>query len=59
MAKNFKLKVGDMVAFNKLEDAAWFEIVGIDGFSLTVREAGTDYATQQIDRSVVAQHRAA
>lgn len=51
--------VGCEVAFNKLADATWFKVEAKDGFILTVRESGTDYATQQIDISAVAQTRAA
>lgn len=50
-----KIKVGSKVAFNTLSDATWFEVVAINGFTLTVREAGTDYATQTIDKSLVKQ----
>lgn len=49
------IKVGSVVAFNKLADAAWFDVVHINGFRLTVREHGTNYATQEIDKSFVAQ----
>lgn len=52
-----KVKVGSEVAFNKLDDATWFKVEAIDGFILTVREVGTDYATQQIDVSAVARVR--
>lgn len=52
-----KISVGKFVAFNRLSDAVWFEVLAIDGFMLTVRERGTDFAPQQIDRSIVAQVR--
>lgn len=48
-----KIEVGSVVAFNNLDDATWFKVEAIDGFILTVREVDTDYATQQIDSSVV------
>ena len=49
------IKVGDVVAFNTLPDAVWFDVLKVDGFRLTVREHGTDYRTQQIDKSTVKQ----
>lgn len=59
MARNKKLKpvvVGSVVAFNDLENAAWFEVLGINGFDLTIREEGKpDYAEQHIDKAFVKQ----
>ena len=52
-------KVGQQVAFNKLADATWFDVIAIDGFNLTVREVETDYAPQHIDKSAVKQVREA
>lgn len=52
-----KIEVGNFVAFNTLTDATWFEVLAIDGFILTIREAGTDYATQTMDKSLVKQVR--
>lgn len=52
-----KVEVGVEVAFNKLGDAVWFTVEACDGFILTVREAGTDFATQRIDASLVKQVR--
>jgi len=49
------VKVGSVVAFNELPDAVWFEVLSIDGFNLTIREHGTDYATQVIDKGYVKQ----
>ena len=49
-----KIKTGDIVTFNNLPDAAKFEVVSVDGFSMEVREAGTDYKTQFSDTSLVA-----
>jgi hypothetical protein len=49
------IKVGDIVAFNNLPDAAWFDVLGITGFNLLIREHGTDYATQWADISTVKQ----
>jgi hypothetical protein len=51
------LKVGDVVAFNMTQDPTWFDVVGIDGFRLVVREHGTNYAVQTIDKSCVKQVR--
>lgn len=54
-------EVGKLVAFNHLEDAAWFEVLEIDGFTLTLREydgRGTNYAKQYMDKSLVAQVKA-
>lgn len=48
-----EIKVGDLVAFNKLKDATWFDVLKIDGFILTIREHDTNFATQQFDRSLV------
>jgi hypothetical protein len=60
MGKNIeKIAIGNEVAFNNLADATWFRVEAINGFSLTVREVGTDYATQSIDRSAVARVRPA
>lgn len=52
-----KINIGDVVAFNTLKDAVWFDVVDIKGFALIVREAGTANATQVIDRSYVKQSR--
>lgn len=49
-----RIKVGDVVAMNKLPSAARFEVLRVDGFLAEVREAGTDYATQTIDVSMIA-----
>ena len=54
-----RIQIGDAVAFNKLPDAVWFDVVTVDGYLLTVREAGADYAAQRIDSSLVKQHRTA
>lgn len=48
-------KVGSKVAFNMLPDAVWFDVLEINGVLLTVRESGTDYATQVIDKCAVKQ----
>jgi len=50
-----KVYIGALVAFNLLEDATWFEVLAIDGFTLTIREYGTDFAEQKIDKSLVKQ----
>lgn len=49
--------VGDLVAFNKLEDATWFEVLDIIGYIILIREAGTNYAEQFSDISLVRQHK--
>jgi hypothetical protein len=51
------IEVGSVVAFNKLDDAAWFDVLAIDGMTLTLREHGTDYAKQFMDKSLVKQVR--
>lgn len=53
MAKKLKIEVGSLVAFNMLDDATWFEVLEIDGFHMRIREAGTNYATQNMDTSLV------
>ncbi len=48
------VKIGDVVAFNKLKTATWFDVIDIKGFMLTIREHGnTDHAEQHIDCSLV------
>jgi hypothetical protein len=47
---------GSVVSFSKSENETWFKVVGTHGeFGLEVREEGTDYASQFIDRSYVEQ----
>jgi hypothetical protein len=61
MKKTPEAAVGALVAFNNLDDAAWFEVLEIDGFTLTLREydgQGTNYAKQYMDKSLVKQVRA-
>ena len=53
------IKPGDKVAFNRLPDAVWFEVLTIDGHAMTVREAGTDDAAQRSDTSLVKQRKSA
>ena len=50
---------GDLVAFNRLPDAVWFEVLTIDGYAMTIREAGTDDAAQRSDTSLVKQRKSA
>jgi hypothetical protein len=52
-----KIKVGDIVAFNNLPDAVWFDVLEIDGPRIVIREHGTDFAKQIMDRSLVKQIR--
>lgn len=49
-----RVKEGDIVTFNNLPDAARFEVIRVDGFSLEVREEGGNYASQYSDTSLVA-----
>lgn len=57
--KNIKLEIGMQVAFNKLDDAVWFEILErVDHDGIMVREVGTDYARQYAVVSMVRQIRA-
>lgn len=56
--KKLTIAVGKLVAFNKTKDASWFEVIEIDGFTLTLKEFdghGTNYALQKIDKSLVVQ----
>lgn len=57
MSKKLDIRKGSVVAFNTLEDATWFDVLEVDGFLLTLREHGTDYATQTMDKSLVKQVR--
>ncbi len=50
-----KIVVGSQVAFNKLADAVWFDVLEIKGPLLIVREQGTNYASQTIDKCFVQQ----
>lgn len=54
------IKVGSIIAFNKLPDAVWFEVVIIDGFRIIVRQegltpAGKPWSEQTSDKSLVKQ----
>ena len=55
--KKLEPKVGDVVAFNMLPDAAWFDVLEIAGFMMKVREHGTNYKEQIIDKGGVKQIR--
>lgn len=50
------ITVGCKVAFSALPDATWFEVIAIDGFTLTIRE-GPGYKAQNVDKSLVRQVR--
>lgn len=51
---------GSLVAVSKAADATWYDVVRPVGeFNLVVREVGTDHADQTIDRSMIAQIKAA
>ena len=45
--------VGDVITVRKASDATLWDVVGIDGNILTIRERGTNYATQQFPASCV------
>lgn len=47
---------GTQVAFNLLSDAVWFDVIEVNGFRLTLKEAGRPNDREQyMDISVVAQ----
>lgn len=51
-----KIVVGSKVAFNTLNDAIWFDVVARHGpHNLEIRESGTNYATQIMDKCYVVQ----
>lgn len=52
-----KIKVGSIIAFNKLPDAAWFIVIARDGNAIVVREHETNYAPQDADVCMVKQIR--
>jgi hypothetical protein len=54
-APKTEIKVGSQVAFNKLDDAVWFDVLEIEGMMMTIREHGTDYRKQYMDKSLVVQ----
>lgn len=49
------VKVGSVVAFNELPDAAWFDVLEKDGDKITLREHGTEFAKQEHYASCVKQ----
>jgi hypothetical protein len=55
MKKTPTITIGSQVAFNRLADAVWFDVIDIKGFNLVLREHGTDYAKQVMDKSLVKQ----
>ncbi len=55
--KNQEATVGDVVAFNTLPDAVWFDVTAVDGFTLVVRQHDTNYHVQFMDKSLVKQIR--
>jgi hypothetical protein len=57
MPKKHEPKVGDVVAFNDLPDAVWFDVLSINGFMMEIREHGTNYAVQHFDKGLVRQIR--
>ena len=48
-----QVNVGDIVVLNNLADATPFEVLAVDGFVVTVREAGTEYKPQFIDKEMI------
>ena len=50
------IEVKDLVAFNSLDDAVWFEVLDLDGHTMLIREAGTDYRPTWQDTSLIVQH---
>lgn len=59
MTRLLKIEPGKVqVAFNTLGDAAWFDVVAVDRFQLTLREVGQpDFAVCYSDTSLVKQTR--
>jgi hypothetical protein len=47
------VKVGDVVAFNNLRDAVWWDVLKVHRVLMLVREHGTCYAPQLMDQSLV------
>ncbi|MDH2088544.1 hypothetical protein N5K21_07390 [Rhizobium pusense] len=55
-----EVTTGSVVAFSKAADATWFEVIRTHGdHGLEVREVGSEYQTQLLDRCYVAQIKAA
>ncbi len=46
-------KVGDQVRVTQSRTGTLYEIVTIDGFHCTIREAGTQYRPQNFDTSLL------
>lgn len=55
MKKELKVEVGSVVAFNMLDDAAWFDVLEVRGDVLTLREHGSNFAKQTMYKSLVKQ----
>jgi len=58
MKKKLEIEVGAQVAFNNLDDAVWFDVLEVNGYVLTIREHGSDYAKQFMDKGLVKQVKA-
>jgi len=52
-----KIATGTQVAFNLTNEATWFDVLDVDGFKMTIRETGTNYAEQYMDTCYVKQVR--
>jgi len=59
MKKKEKIVVGSIVAFNKLLDTVWFDVISVNQSNmLTVQEHNTNHAEQYIDKGSVVQVKA-
>ena len=47
------ISVGDVITVRSSQDAVRWEVVAINGLDLTIREHGTNYATQQFPKDCV------
>ena len=45
---DIKVKVGDVVVMNGLPDTPKWEVLGVNGNVVELREYGTDYASQKV-----------
>ena len=51
--RGMKVAIGSIVVVSSAPDATRWEVLGIKGTALTVRESGTDYRPQVIDKCQV------
>lgn len=55
-----EVRPGSVIAVSKCSDATFYDVVRVEGErTLIIRDAGTNYVEQTIDRSLVAQIKAA